>query len=94
MCTKTNWLFYFSIFLSFSSSSNLQLLKDANNKNSPDSGYPNEDSNMPEKGFYENLPFHGIHSANKNVSKYLLISNSDDQRDLIFANTCHDIDNV
>ena len=69
-------------------------LKDANNKNSPDSGYPNDDPNMPEKGFYENLPFHGIHSANKNVSKYLLISNSYDQRDLIFANTCHDIDNV
>ena len=49
---------------------------------------------MPEKGFYENLPFHGIHSANKNVSKYLVISNSDDQRDLIFDNTYHDIDNV
>ena len=25
---------------------------------------------MPEKGFYENLPFHGIHSANKNVSRF------------------------
>ena len=83
---------FLSIFLSFSSSQLLRI--DANNKSSPDSGYPNDDSNMPEKGFYENLPFHGIHSANKNVSKYLLISNSDDQRDLIFANTCHDIDNV
>merc|ERR1719334_2550903 len=41
-------------------------MQDANNKSSPDSGYPNDDSNMPEKGFYENLPFHGIHTANKN----------------------------
>ena len=86
--------FHYFIFLFFLYSIFKLQLKDANNKNSPDSGYPNDDPNMPEKGFYENLPFHGIHSANKNVSKYLMISNSDDQRDLIVANTCHDIDNV
>ena len=86
--------FHYFIFLFFLYSIFKLQLKDANNKNSPDSGYPNDDPNMPEKGFYENLPFHGIHSANKNVSKYLLISNSYDQRDLISANTCHDIDNV
>merc|ERR1712018_263411 len=48
-------------------SSSVEFLADANNKSSPDSGYPNDDPNMPEKGFYENLPFHGIHSANKNA---------------------------
>ena len=57
--------FIFSLLFIFQSTTT----KDANNKSSPDSGYPNDDSNMPEKGFYENLPFHGIHSANKNVSK-------------------------
>ena len=84
--------FHYFIFLFFLYSIFKLQLKDANNKNSPDSGYPNDDPNMPEKGFYENLPFHGIHSANKNVSKYLLSSNSDDQRELIFVNTCHDVD--
>ena len=62
------YLFDFFIF-SLLSIFKTTATKDANNKSSPDSGYPNDDPNNPEKGFYENLPFHGIHSANKNVSK-------------------------
>jgi len=40
--------------------------KYGHNKNSPDSGYQNDDSNLIEhKAFYENLPFHGINAPGK-----------------------------
>ena len=46
----------------------LSLHLDGHNKNSPDSGYQNDDSNLLEhKAFYENLPFHGINAPGKKV---------------------------